>query len=198
VADARLIHFQREAAIGASFPMKAPDHDVALGSLLRDLRVSRDLSVKRLAKLSGVARKTIDNAEHGLNVSVAVLRKLLLALDVVEITFRVDGDHSVRRSGGFSSEVIEGIAADLRAAAARLDALHVDPKPDLDGQAERLIHRFTSLVRNVADPEQLAVLSDSVETLTQPSVPTKQLRSAPSVRKRARPASKLVVDRRAR
>jgi transcriptional regulator with XRE-family HTH domain len=166
VSMENLLHFPMKGTTGGRRAMTAqPDTDPELGKLLRDLRGSRNLSVKKLARVAGVARKTIDNAEDGLNISLGVLRKLLAALGVEELTFRVDGRHTARASDAIPPEVLQEIAAEIRLSAGKLEKL-VAPPALPNAQAERLINTYASLVRSVAgDPQQLAELEHGIETL---------------------------------
>lgn len=148
--------------------MRQTDTDPALGRLLRDLRNGRGLSVKKLAKLAGVARKTIDNAEAGMNISVSVLKKILIALGIDEFTFRVRGRHVATAGDHVSLEALREVASEIRRTAVRLDQLVTPPaKASPNAQAERLVNSYTTLIRSVAgDPDQLAYLEHGLETLS--------------------------------
>jgi transcriptional regulator with XRE-family HTH domain len=155
-----------------SHPMNV-DQDTALGELLRELREARSLSVKRLAALAGVSRRTIDNTEAGRNISVLVLKKLLRPLGVQEITLRVDGAHGVRMTEGLSpadvlsisdavlkaSRLLESVRTRIARGAAKEATLPVTER------AEHLIASFSEFVRGVDDAETLERLQDSVATL---------------------------------
>ena len=151
--------------------------DAALGDLLRDLRTQRGLSVKRLATLAGVARKTIDNAEAGLNVSVVVLKKLLGALGVEEVTIRVAGPHAARVADAVPPPLLSGLVDQIRrgsqmvsSAAGQLHELTSGEQAQtkLIVQAETLIKSFTAFVRSVEDADQLTTLEQSVTSLYAP------------------------------
>jgi transcriptional regulator with XRE-family HTH domain len=148
------------------------EKDTELAELLLELRQARGLSVKRLAALSGVSRKTIDNAEAGLNISVFVLKRLLRPLGVEEITLRVQGAHAAGAAEGLAQadaraifDAVRKASALLQTATQRLDGSARRPAGDVSHRAERLIASFSTFVRGVDDAGELDRLQDSVTSL---------------------------------
>jgi transcriptional regulator with XRE-family HTH domain len=149
------------------------EKDTALGELLRGLREQRKLSVKRLAALSGVSRKTIDNTEAGQNISVLVLKRLLRPLGVEEITLRVDGAHEVRVTEGLAqadvraiSEAVRKASTLLQQATRRIEECAAKKAPDdVRTRAEHLIASFSAFVRSVDDARALEKVQASVTNL---------------------------------
>jgi transcriptional regulator with XRE-family HTH domain len=170
------------------------DADTELGELLRDLRVRRGYSVKKLARLAGVARKTIDNAERGLNISVLVLKRLLRALGADSLTISVSAmptAHTVR----LTPEAVAGVLLEMRDALAvasgaveRLESMNsgylIDD--DLAREAEDLIKDFSTFVHSVDSPEQLALLRQTVNGVVAPN--RRKVKSTQPLRRRRRTA----------
>lgn len=149
------------------------ERDTALGGLIRQLREQRQLSVKKLASLAGVSRKTIDNVEQGQNISVLVLKRLLRPLGVDAITLRVRGAHEVHVAEGLApadvravSDAINQARLLLQSVAGRIahSAVASAPAPAAD-RAERLIASFSDFVRSVDDPDALEQLQESMTSL---------------------------------
>src|SRR6266699_454251 len=56
-----------------------------LGETVRNARIKKGLTQARLARLAGVSRRHLAALEKGANVSVNVLRKVALVLELTEI-----------------------------------------------------------------------------------------------------------------
>lgn len=156
--------------------MRNQETDRSLGEMLRGWRMARNLSVKRLAKLAGVSRRTIDNAEAGENISVAVLRKLMRALEIRSVTISVDDASSAAPSEAFTPRTAASLTAAVRKATAILHEVEGtlgrwSPRQgssDLDVVAESLITSFAQYVRGLDDPQELATVEESVASLYTP------------------------------
>lgn len=167
------------------------EKDTALGELLRGLREQRKLSVKKLAALSGVSRKTIDNTEAGQNISVLVLKKLLRPLGVEEITLRIKGAHEVRVTEGLVQSDLQAISDAvsratvlLQSVTRRIDeAAATSASDDVSDRAEHLIASFSAFVRTVDDPDALEQLQASVITLYGGGRRTARRRATPRQRR---------------
>src|SRR6185295_1364393 len=78
-----LLYFLKAHRGGKS--MNAAEEENRYGEELRDARLKRGLTVRKLSQVSGVSRRWISNAEKGLNISVDVLKRLTAALGIAEI-----------------------------------------------------------------------------------------------------------------
>jgi transcriptional regulator with XRE-family HTH domain len=89
-----------------------------LGETIRSTRIRRGLTQAKLARLAGVSRRHLAALEKGANVSINVLRKVTVVLDLTEIDL---GGLALRTGTGADSGVNVPLLADtLREA--RVDA----------------------------------------------------------------------------
>lgn len=103
-----------------------------LGETVRTTRIRRGLTQAKLARLAGVSRRHLAALEKGANVSVNVLRKVAVVLDLTEIDL---GGISLRTSANTDAGVNVPLLADtLREA--RVDA----------NRAQTLLARAEALV----------------------------------------------------
>src|SRR2546430_14576391 len=80
-----------------------------LGETVRTTRIRRGLTQAKLARLAGVSRRHLAALEKGANVSVNVLRKVAVVLDLTEIDL---GGISLRTSANPDAGVNVPLLAD--------------------------------------------------------------------------------------
>jgi predicted transcriptional regulator len=167
------------------------------GVQLQEARIRRALSINRLAKLSGVSRRHITSAEKGLNISIDVLKRLMRALGLTEIT--IDSGFTVRSANPLSSAEIEEVVSHLTKSAAltqvateRLrsfgarvgNSVPNDSPADEDvvAKAAALVGEFTSHVRALGDTKQLSTVKEGMKELfaeaARPATPARRRKRA--------------------
>ena len=154
------------------------------GEQLHEAREHRHLTKFRACKLSGVSRRHIGVAERGGNISLDVLRKLMLTYGMQEITIGPER-LKVKLAPVANVAVLDAVADDLKTSIAlaqqAMAAVEIftsrvgkststDTPPSEEGQivvrGADLIGEFTNLVRSLADhPERLAKLRKDVGTV---------------------------------
>jgi transcriptional regulator with XRE-family HTH domain len=150
------------------------------GLALRDKRLGCNLSIAKVAKLSGVSRRHVATAENGGNISVAVLRKLMRCLGIRELDIDLDTSLTLSESTvphellqAAADDAARGAAFSQRAAATLLSftpgvGKYVPNDSPVDEaiheEAARLISDFSNCVRDVRDPHKLASLGAAVRT----------------------------------
>lgn len=108
-----------------------------LGDTVRTTRIKRGLTQAKLARLAGVSRRHLAALEKGANVSVNVLKKVALVLDLTEIQL---GGLSVRTApgegGAFNVPLIADTIREARADADRAQSLLARAEGLLTGERE--------------------------------------------------------------
>jgi transcriptional regulator with XRE-family HTH domain len=157
------------------------ERDPLRAAQLKKAREARNLTQTGLERLAGVSRKHISDAEQGVNISLAVLTKLMRALGMREIT--VAGDLSVRAAGGADSDLMLEVADQIERAAddvvvtlsglatfirGQQPAESADDAAKLRMRAAALARRFAEEIRG-ARPEDLATLEATLNKVGAPS-----------------------------
>ena len=151
------------------------------GIQLQEARLRRGLSINKLAKLSRISRRHITTAEKGLNISIDVLKKLMRALGLTEIT--IDAGLSLRGAQNPpSAEEILEIADRLQQCSAiaqevtekllsfrtRVGKSTPNDSPadeNVIARASALVGEFTSHVRTLQDTRQIATVTEGMREL---------------------------------
>lgn len=158
-----------------------PKPDLVCGGTLEAARLAQNLTKLRLARMSGVSRKHITDAEAGLNITRDVLKKLMRALNLRQIHF---DDGSVGELGrdpaasepGTAVALAEGLAKLQQAVELMQQGVETirhtmrgaTPKEDavLNQRATMLIQDFTRLVKNSRTADELEAVERTVAGLS--------------------------------
>ncbi len=160
-------------------------NDNCFGDELRRRRLELGLSIKRLAKLSGVSRRWVVCAEENSNITMDVLKKLTRAMKMTTITISSDLSGAV---GALPLDV-DTLAVALEEidrgnelthrAAARIRDFNIgvgksgrNDTPHEEGFSERaasLVRQFTEHVRSLSrSPDKLRKVEKAVSTFLTP------------------------------
>jgi transcriptional regulator with XRE-family HTH domain len=144
---------------------KAPHPE--LGAYLTALKAARGISQQRLARLAGVSRRHVVVALSGGNITVSILKKLLVALRATEVQLGpLTTAHGTLVPGSDPSTLlaatqqVEQAIAMLANAAVTLRGASqpAPPVAALDAEAAALVDRFIARVQEIKDPRELASL----------------------------------------
>jgi len=149
-----------------------PEEQSTYGMQLQSTRLARGLSIKKLAKESGVSRRHVTSAERGLNISIDVLKRLMRALGMTHID--IAEGMSVRAAVNVTPNDVADVLLDLARSVALTQSItskirsfeqrvgksvRNDSPEDEDAvvaKASILISEFTAHVRSLRNPAELA------------------------------------------
>jgi transcriptional regulator with XRE-family HTH domain len=138
------------------------------GQQLQEARRKKGLSVRAVAKISGLSRKTIDQAEADQNIELQTLKKLASTIGLTELDV---GDGLVLRLGTSAEQIADVIETLNRSIALTKSATHkllsfpavgksVQKDSPLDEtmvvKAAALIDEFATIVGGARNPQELA------------------------------------------
>jgi len=148
------------------------EDDLVLGGILCEARIRADLSKKRAAQEAGVSRRHLSDAEKGKNISVAILRKLLLRYG---IAITLDGKSTnasitpVDGRVGAALAKIDEQASEIRRTIASLEAAAGVATHELNDRASSLITSFANHLSGLSEND-LCKVEQSLAELVSPGV----------------------------
>jgi transcriptional regulator with XRE-family HTH domain len=158
----------------------------SIGARVREERTRRQLSDNRLAKMAGVSRRHLVELQKGANVTLSIAEKVMVALDLQELSFAPERRLTVPAAGKDTAPVRQqldraaqqidvGIALILNAASAfrkTTPAAAATPRPDVNtdlaAKAASLIDDFGAYVRSLDSEDQVDALQRLASSLLIP------------------------------
>jgi transcriptional regulator with XRE-family HTH domain len=156
----------------------------SFGLELKARRELLELSVKRLAKLSGVSRRWIVCAEDGSNITIDVLRKLMQAMKMTGITISpgltINAGLVAQDTASLalaveditrSTELAQQAANRIRTFTLGVGKSVTNDTPNdegFNGRAAALVTHFAQHVRSLSDPAKLQKVERAVSNLLRP------------------------------
>lgn len=175
------------------------------GDELRTRRLALNLSVKKLAKLSGVSRRHITTVERNGNISVVYLKKLMQAMHMTQITIcsgielragMMPPDPAALEEAAVAVErsihVLQDAAERVKTFAGRVGKYARNDTPKGGAFSDRgsaLIRQFAERVRTISDdPEKLRRVEQDVSRFLDATEASDRVAKATPRRRRKRTA----------
>jgi transcriptional regulator with XRE-family HTH domain len=142
------------------------------------------LSIKRLAKLSGISRRWIVCAEQGSNITIDVLRKLMQAMKMTIINIgqgmTIDAGPTIHDTASLA-EAVDDITRSVQLAQQAADRIRTftlgvgksvpkdTPEEErFNERAAALVTHFAEHVRSLSDPDKLQKVEKAVSAFLRP------------------------------
>lgn len=162
----------------------------SIGAQVRDERTSRRLSDSKLAKSAGVSRRHLVELQKGANVTLSIVQKVMMALELRELSFgpvqrltvpptEVNAAAHRQQIATATQQIETGVALLLHGAAALRPTIPVASatsptsatvSSELAAKAGSLIDEFGAYVRSLDSTDQVDALQRLASTLLLPPV----------------------------